>query len=118
MKRKLPKEWSIRTENEDRVRRATSWLRKGKRARSDVEKFLCLWISLNAAYGYVEEKGKSEPEGSHGPSEAKMRRDFFENICAQDRSTRRLQEVLLDKEWARTVSDVMNNEFIYEGYWV
>ena len=117
MKRKLPKEWSIKTENEDRVRRSTSWLRKGKRARSDVETFLCLWISLNAAYGYVEKGGESDSEGGYGPSEAKMREDFFKNVCKQDRSTKLLQKVLLDKEWAKAVSEVMNNQFIHEGYW-
>ncbi len=115
MKRKLPKKWSIITENEDRVRRATSWLRKGKRARSDIERFLCLWIALNAAYGYVA-RGVSD-EGGQGLTEKEQREKFFKNICKQKKSTKWLRKVFLDKEWAKTVDDVMNNEFIYEGYW-
>ena len=37
--------------NEHRIRRARSWLEQSKEVESDEEKFICLWIAFNAAYG-------------------------------------------------------------------
>ena len=109
--------WTMRTENDDRVRRARSWLRKSKRARSDVERFLYLWISFNAAYGQTADKGRTDAENGRGPSETELQQEFLGNICEQDRSTRWLQAVVLEKECAGAIRDLVKNKFIYEPYW-
>ena len=98
--------WTMRTENDDRVRRARSWLRKSKRARSDVERFLYLWISFNAAYGQTADKGRTDAENGRGLSETELQQEFLGNICEQDRSTRWLQAVVLEKECAGAIRDL------------
>ena len=89
--------WTRETENEDRVRRARSWLRKSKRASSDVETFLYLWISFNAAYGRTADDGRPADENGRGSCEIDMQRRFLGKICEQDRSTRWLQAVVVEK---------------------
>ena len=104
--------WTMRTENDDRVRRARSWLRKSKRARSDVERFLYLWISFNAAYGQTADKGRTDAENGRGPSETELQQEFLGNICEQDRSTRWLQAVVLEKECAGAIRDLVKNKWV------
>ena len=86
--------WTIRTENDDRVRRARSWLKKSKRAHSDVERFLYLWISFNAAYGQTADNGRFGAEGPRGPCETEIQEKFLHKICERDRPTRRLQAIV------------------------
>ncbi|MCY4633569.1 MAG: HEPN domain-containing protein [Acidobacteria bacterium] len=120
----MPRTQTIRTEdddrmrraNKDRVRRALSWLKKSRKAHSDVERFLYLWISFNAAYGHTTENGRSDTENGDGSCEANMQRNFLLKICNQD-GRKRLHEVVRDKECVKAIHDVMNNKFIYEGYW-
>ena len=109
--------WTRETENEDRVRRARSWLRKSKRASSDVETFLYLWISFNAAYGRTADDGRPADENGRGSCEIDMQRRFLGKICEQDRSTRWLQAVVVEKKCAKAIRDLIENEFIYEPYW-
>ena len=109
--------WTIETENDDRVRRARSWLKKSKRARSDVERFLYLWISFNAAYGQTADDGRSDAANGRSFCETDMQQEFFGKICEQDRTTRWLQAVVVEKECARAIRDLMKNKFIYEFYW-
>ncbi|MYN67305.1 MAG: hypothetical protein F4X11_20135 [Acidobacteria bacterium] len=109
--------WTIRTENDDRVRRARSWLKKSKRAHSDVERFLYLWISFNAAYGQTADNGRFGAEGPRGPCETEIQEKFLHKICERDRPTRRLQAIVTGKECARAIRGLMKNEFIYEPYW-
>ena len=43
---------SQRRHNEDRIRRAKSWYRRGRRATSsDYDRFIFFWIAFNAAFG-------------------------------------------------------------------
>ena len=106
----------MRRANKDRVRRALSWLKKSRKAHSDVERFLCLWISFNAAYGHTTEDGRSDTENGDGSCEANMQSGFLRKICDQD-GRNRLHAVIQDKECVKAIHDVMNNKFIYEGYW-
>jgi hypothetical protein len=106
----------MRRANKDRVRRALSWLKKSRKAHSDVERFLCLWIAFNAAYGHTAEDERSDAENGDGSCEANMQSGFLRKICDRD-ERKRLHAIIQNKECVKAIRDVMNNKFIFEGYW-
>ena len=66
-----------RQHNEDRLRRAESWLTRSGEVKSEAEEFVLLWIAFNAAYGAELGSGapmtRKEPasvNGSAGSSES------------------------------------------------
>ena len=63
--------------NEHRIRRARSWLKQSREVASDEEKFICLWIAFNAAYG-------GEPTGQNEYPDRERFTNFLEDIINCD----------------------------------
>ena len=100
-----------RQHNEDRLRRADSWLRRSKDAKDDTERFIFLWIAFNAAYG-------SEALPSHSDkqrTERKKFRTFLREILKRDDDG-----VLEDALW-RTYSGpirvLLENHYVFDPFW-
>ena len=93
------------------MRRAKSWLRKSKRARSNVEKFIFLWIAFNAAYG------TRCPFGSKRQKEIERLEKFFKDILRLDDEN--LIRKTLKSEYSNSgpVRRLLENEYVYPKYW-
>ena len=67
--------------NIDRMRRADSWHERSRRAESDNDRFIFLWIAFNAAYG-------SELNGLNNGGLSAKERDkflgFLREVLARD----------------------------------
>ena len=61
-----------RQHNEDRMRRADSWLQRSEAARDDTERFIFLWIAFNAAYG----QGVISSDSDSQPAERERFKDW------------------------------------------
>ena len=100
-----------RQHNEDRLRRADSWLSRSEEATSDAEKFIFLWISFNAAYGadvtaaYVEESPRER--GKFGA--------FLQNIIERDEDGL-LEEILWDRILP-LIRRLLDNQYVFKPFW-
>ena len=121
-----------RQHNKDRMRRAKSWLARANRAVSEGEKagadaddtgfacerFMFLWISFNAAYGYeMEEDQKhavySEEKGKF--TEKKKFTKFLDEIVRQDR--KRIIHNILWERYPGPVQDLLENKYVFRPFW-
>ena len=107
--------------NEDRMRRARSWLdhsrevaRKKKDARTETEetaleceRFVFLWIAFNAAYG-------DHLAGDDTPERAK----FNEFLCRiLERDQRGTILTILRVTYRASIEGLVDNEFVYWRLW-
>ena len=99
------------SQNEDRMRRAKSWLSKSKRARSNVEKFIFLWIAFNAAYG------TRCPLGSKRQVEIERLKKFFKDILRLDDENLIRKTLKSEYENSGPVRRLLENEYVYSKYW-
>ena len=107
--------------NEDRMRRARSWLdrsreaaRQSKDARTEIEKtglecerFIFLWIAFNAAYG--------DHLAEEGTTERKRFNEFLGEILKHDPKDIILN--ILRVTYRGSVEDLVDNEFVYWRLW-
>ena len=112
--------------NEDRMRRADSWLERADRAASEGEKagdgvdgsgfacerFLFLWISFNAAYGY---ETIYEEAYDIRPQERKKFEKFLGEIVKRD-TRGKIENVLWD-QYPGPVRILLNNEYVFHPFW-
>ena len=121
-----------RQHNKDRMRRAKSWLARANRAASEGEKagadaddtgfacerFMFLWISFNAAYGYEMEEDQnhavySEEKGKF--TEKKKFTKFLDEIVRQDR--KRIIHNILWERYSGPVRDLLENKYVFRPFW-
>ena len=115
------KEVPQRQHNEDRMRRARSWLerskeaaRKEKEVRTEIEetalgceRFIFLWIAFNAAYG--DHLAKADT-----PERDKFNR-FLGRVLERDDGDTIL--TILRETYRDSIENLVNNEFVYWRLW-
>ena len=98
--------------NEHRMRRARSWLAQSGNVESDEEKFICLWIAFNAAYG-------GEPSGADGdgPNETQRINAFLKKIIYHDeRNGKKIKAILLDT-YHKQIEELLYNRYAFKAFW-
>ena len=97
-----------RQHNEDRLRRAKSWLRRSKDAKDDTERFIFLWIAFNAAYG-------RETRPLDSPVEYKKFNRFLQEILKRD------DDGVLEEKICHThsvlIHNLLKNRYIFFPFW-
>ena len=99
-----------RKHNEHRMRRAFSWLERSKRARTDEERFIFLWIAFNAAYG-AESTGIDE----HHPSENQQIKNFLREVIERDEE--REIEAILWETYSGPTRVLLENQYLFKLFW-
>ena len=112
--------------NDDRLRRAESWLKRSRKAGSDAElakspedkaafrceQFIFLWIAFNAAYG-------NEPIGIRkaysNPTETDKFNDFLQKILRRD-PNEDIKEILLNK-YSDSINKLLRNQYVFRPFW-
>ena len=100
---------SQRAHNQDRLRRAYSWLHRSEKAETDDEKFIFLWIAFNAGYG-VE-----LAEGGDDATESKRFRDFLGEVLKRDRGG--VIGRLLWKTFPGPIRVLLENRYVFGPFW-
>ena len=96
--------------NEHRIRRARSWLEQSEKVESDEEKFMCLWIAFNAAYG-------AEPTGMNedGITETDRFTNFLLEIIKRDEQNE-IRTILLET-YSGPIRILLNNQYVFKPFW-
>ena len=98
--------------NEHRMRRARSWLEQSKNVESDEEKFICLWISFNAAYG-----GEPTGAGGDGPDEMGRINTFLQKVIYHDRQNENRIRAILWETYSEQIQDLLCNRYAFKAFW-
>ena len=99
--------------NEHRMRRARSWLAQSKNVESDEEKFICLWIAFNAAYG-------GEPSGADGDgsNETGKINTFLRKVIWHDqRNEKKISNLLLQGPYYNQIQELLDNRYAFKTFW-
>ena len=98
--------------NEHRMRRARSWLAQSRNVESDEEKFICLWIAFNAAYG-------GEPNGADGDGPDEMGRinTFLKKVIWHDRQNENRIRTILWETYSAQIEDLLCNRYAFKAFW-
>lgn len=105
-----------RQHNEDRMRRARSWLARSRQAGAEeVERFMFLWIAFNAAYGNEAAlRDFVEREDERG-GESYRFRTFLRNIVEKD-ANRILERIVWD-EFSGPIRVLLANPYVFRPFW-
>ena len=120
--RKIPK----KQHNEDRIRRADSWLRRSKAVEAnrkqavsdedmaalDCEQFIFLWISFNAAYG---RELLDNDRVDDNPTESQKFNDFLAKILIRD--TNQAIKTILWVTYSDAVRVLLKNHYVFSFFW-
>ena len=90
---------------EHRLHRAVSWLRRGDAERDADAKYIFLWIAFNAAYA-LERNVKTD---------AQRRESYLKSLVSLDKKNHIYG--LLVKQLRAPVQDIMENVYVYRGFW-
>ena len=93
--------------NDDRLRRANSWLEAGLAGKTDEEVFIFLWIAFNAAYGTAPNLEEEEKEKD------RFNR-FMEQIIENDKDKKITYYLNQD---STVLKELLSNKYIYRPYW-
>ena len=99
-----------REHNRHRMLRAFSWLGRSEMVVTCEEKFICLWIAFNAAYG-AESTGIDE----HHPSENQKIKNFLREVIERDEE-REIETILWDKH-PGVIRNILNNHYMFKPFW-
>ena len=88
-----------------RLHRAVSWLRRGDGERDADAKYIFLWIAFNAAYAVERNVG----------TDLQRRKSYLNALVPLDKSNR--IHSLLAEELRAPVQDIMENVYLYRGFW-
>ena len=113
--------------NEDRRRRADSWLERSEKAASDLrhakseheraglysEQFIFLWIAFNAAYGY--ELIGENADDDDPPKEWEKFDEFLAKILRLDKE--RAIEDIIRRQYAGPIRILLENRYVYAKFW-
>ncbi len=100
---------SQRAHNQDRLRRAYSWLHRSEKAETDDEKFIFLWIAFNAGYG-VE-----LAEDDDDANESRRFRDFLGEVLNRDREG--VIGRLLWETFPGPIRVLLENRYVFGPFW-
>ncbi len=119
-----------RQHNEDRLRRADSWLRRSEAAKDDTERFIFLWIAFNAAYGGETLPSDSDIQADERDKFSRFLREILErdDDGVLEKTLWRTQKILkrddngdLKTTCQRTYSDpiraLLDNHYIFDPFW-
>ncbi len=99
-------------DNTLRLQRANSWVARSEKIKNREEKFICLWIAFNAAYG---------AEGTDTPKyEIPKFRNFLCEIEKHDKPDR-IRDILLDLDdkdsRRKPIRNFLENRHVYKDFW-
>lgn len=97
-----------RQHNEDRMRRAKSWLKRSEAATNEGEKFIFLWIAFNAAYG----SNASDPDN---PGEQRKFSNFLERVLKRDERNE-IEEILWGT-YSGSIRILLETKYVFEPFW-
>ncbi len=110
-----------RKHNEDRIRRAKTWLKRSSRKRTTiVERFIFLWISFNAAYGNEESLKNFAEEIEKKGNKKKNRADsfvfkrFLQNIISHGKKS--LNQIF-EAELRDSIESFLENPCLSKEFW-
>ena len=105
-------EVSAKEHNEDRMRRAFSWLKKSRETSVTHEKFIFLWIAFNAAYGaeVIGVDANNDPV-----SEAHRFKKFLREIVRQDAGNK-IQAVVWET-YSGPIRVLLKNQYVFRPFW-
>lgn len=100
--------------NEHRMRRARSWLDRSEEVEFAEEKFICLWIAFNAAYG-----GEPTTRDEDGPVETEKEKftDFLEDIIERDERKEGKIRELLWETFPGPIRILLDNQCVFKPFW-
>ena len=112
--------------NEDRIRRAESWLRRSKATEAnhrqavsdedvaaiDCEQFIFLWISFNAAYG---RELLDDDRDDDNPTESQKFNEFLAKILERD--TNQTIKTILWVTYSDAVRVLLKNQYVFSLFW-
>ena len=112
--------------NEDRMRRAQSWLMRSKIAETnrqqaasdedrtafDCEQFIFLWISFNAAYG---RELLDDDRDSENLTESQKFNEFLTKILERD--SHQAIKTILWETYSNAVRALLNNQYVFRPFW-
>ena len=101
------------THNQDRMRRAHSWLSQSVRENSTTEKFIFQWIAFSAAYG-SELKGLYPSDGM--ANERSRFNDFLNRILEKDTHAA-IRNILVRLYEDGLIKELLCNQFVFDPYW-
>ncbi len=96
--------------NARRMRRAWTWREQSRKAGSDEEKFLFLWIAFNAAYG-------DEPTGRYedAPTESMKITEFLREIIKRDAGE--TIRTILWETYSGPIRILLENHYVFRPFW-
>lgn len=99
-------------DNTHRIKRARSWVARSEKVKNREEKFICLWIAFNAAYG-----GEPTDRNEDGPVETEKEKfaDFLEDIIERDE--RNEIEKILWKTFRGSIRILLDNQCVFKPFW-
>lgn len=100
-----------RRHNEDRLRRADSWLRRSEAAGDDTEEFVFLWVAFNAAYGRETIPSDSDLQ----PTEREKFEEFLRAVLALDYDNT-LEEILWST-YSGPIRVLLENRYVFKPFW-
>ena len=103
---------SLEEHNQDRMRRAFSWLRKSEQEATNHEKFIFLWIAFNAAYGAEAIGAESD---SDRISEAKRFKNFLREIVARDEE-KEIDNIVWNT-FSGPIRVLLKNKYVFRPFW-
>ena len=98
--------------NEHRMRRARSWLAQSENVESDEEKFICLWIAFNAAYG-----GEPTSTDGDGPNETGKINTFLKKVIYHDTQKDSRIRGILWETYSEQIQDLLYNRYAFKQFW-
>lgn len=106
-----------RQHNEDRMRRAYTWLERSEReGTEDIERFVFLWIAFNAAYGDESALREFVEGGEARETESNRFRTFLGHILKQDEAGV-LERIVWD-EFPGPIRVLLSNRYVYRPFWL
>ncbi len=101
-------------DNTLRLQRANSWVARSEKIKNREEKFICLWIAFNAAYG-------DEPtdRNEDGPVETEKEKfaDFLEDIIERDERKEGKIRELLWETFPGPIRILLDNQCVFKPFW-
>ena len=105
--------------NVHRMRRAKSWLAQSEKADFAEEKFICLWIAFNAAYG--DEPTNRDEDDGETKGETKRFTKFLKDIIERDeRKEGEIRDILwkaYSTEPKKIIQYLLENQCVFGLFW-
>ena len=96
-----------------RLRRSISWLERAASEKDTDAKCILLWVAFNAAYA-IERTAAKEERGGDDPKEWQLQRRFFERLTEIEFP--KIHGTIKRELWD-PVDRLMNNVYIFRGFW-